>query len=293
MKLHVGCAMWTLGALAGTAAAASAAAARTPRRVRDVCNAVEGNTTFYATPSRATVEMWAAQAPEDFRFLLKLPKPVTHERRLAPEVFAPDGALRASSPRSSRSVAMPRCGSSSRRASVPRTSRRSRRSSAGFRRAIATRSRCAIPPSSADSRAERDLEELLTEADAEWVPFDTTGAVRNPADQRRRARGVDQEAAAAAPYSCPDTLPRRALHRPRRRRTHRRGLAAVGGHHGAVAARRALADGVHPHAGQRRRPVLARRFHEDVRRGCRRWRLWRSRCRWDRRPCSSTRLVAV
>jgi uncharacterized protein YecE (DUF72 family) len=46
------------------------------------CNAVEGNTTFYGLPSATTVASWAAQAPEEFRFLFKLPRTITHERRL-------------------------------------------------------------------------------------------------------------------------------------------------------------------------------------------------------------------
>ncbi len=46
------------------------------------CNAVEGNTTFYAVPSSATVARWAEQAPPDFRFAFKVPRTVTHERRL-------------------------------------------------------------------------------------------------------------------------------------------------------------------------------------------------------------------
>ena len=37
------------------------------------CNAVEGNTTFYATPTRETVRSWAEQTDPDFRFILKLP----------------------------------------------------------------------------------------------------------------------------------------------------------------------------------------------------------------------------
>ncbi|MDI5943666.1 DUF72 domain-containing protein, partial [Micromonospora sp. DH15] len=47
------------------------------------CDAVEGNTTFYATPSRDAVASWARQTGPDFRFVVKLPKLVTHERRLA------------------------------------------------------------------------------------------------------------------------------------------------------------------------------------------------------------------
>ena len=46
------------------------------------CNAVEGNTTFYGLPSGSTVASWAAQAPAGFRFMFKLPRTITHERRL-------------------------------------------------------------------------------------------------------------------------------------------------------------------------------------------------------------------
>lgn len=47
------------------------------------CNAVEGNTTFYALPSERTIARWTELAPDDFRFAFKLPKAITHERRLA------------------------------------------------------------------------------------------------------------------------------------------------------------------------------------------------------------------
>jgi uncharacterized protein YecE (DUF72 family) len=58
------------------------------RAYSGLCNAVEGNTTFYATPSRETVATWAEQTPADFRFILKLPRAVTHEGRLG-DVDAP------------------------------------------------------------------------------------------------------------------------------------------------------------------------------------------------------------
>ncbi|MEL7022185.1 MAG: DUF72 domain-containing protein [Pseudomonadota bacterium] len=46
-----------------------------------VFNSVEGNTTFYRTPDADTVERWRdAVADTEFRFCLKLPKSVTHER---------------------------------------------------------------------------------------------------------------------------------------------------------------------------------------------------------------------
>lgn len=47
-----------------------------------LCNAVEGNTTFYAEPSASTVAKWLDQSPTDFRFAFKLPRVITHERRL-------------------------------------------------------------------------------------------------------------------------------------------------------------------------------------------------------------------
>jgi uncharacterized protein YecE (DUF72 family) len=43
---------------------------------------VEINYTFYRTPSARTVAGWAAGTPEAFRFALKAPRRITHERRL-------------------------------------------------------------------------------------------------------------------------------------------------------------------------------------------------------------------
>ncbi len=45
-------------------------------------NAVEGNTTFYSTPTADTVARWAEQTPPEFRFCFKLPRRITHERML-------------------------------------------------------------------------------------------------------------------------------------------------------------------------------------------------------------------
>ena len=48
----------------------------------NVVDAVEGNTTFYAVPTAEIVDRWAAQVDSDFRFVFKLPRTVTHDRRL-------------------------------------------------------------------------------------------------------------------------------------------------------------------------------------------------------------------
>ncbi len=43
---------------------------------------VEVDSTFYAIPPVNSVRGWAARTPEDFVFALKLPREITHERRL-------------------------------------------------------------------------------------------------------------------------------------------------------------------------------------------------------------------
>ena len=83
MRLHVGCAMWTHRAWQGRFLPQSLPASERLRSYASWCNAVEGNTTFYATPARSTVVSWAEQTDADFRFVLKLPREITHERRLA------------------------------------------------------------------------------------------------------------------------------------------------------------------------------------------------------------------
>lgn len=44
--------------------------------------AVEGNTTFYALPSPPTVARWVAQTADGFEFVFKMPRVITHDRRL-------------------------------------------------------------------------------------------------------------------------------------------------------------------------------------------------------------------
>ncbi|WP_417502427.1 DUF72 domain-containing protein [Marinobacter sp.] len=52
-------------------------------RYSQVFNCVEGNTTFYATPSQEQCRQWRAQVPDNFRFLLKFPRQITHDRLLS------------------------------------------------------------------------------------------------------------------------------------------------------------------------------------------------------------------
>ncbi|MEM9563489.1 MAG: DUF72 domain-containing protein [Actinomycetota bacterium] len=80
--LRIGCAMWALRDWVGRYFPPDTPPGRELRAYGTWCTAAEGNTTFYGLPEPATVERWAEDAPRDFRFLFKLPRTVTHDRRL-------------------------------------------------------------------------------------------------------------------------------------------------------------------------------------------------------------------
>lgn len=47
---------------------------------------VEGNTVFYGVPSAETLQGWAAQTPLTFRFCPKIPRAISHEGPLGPQI---------------------------------------------------------------------------------------------------------------------------------------------------------------------------------------------------------------
>jgi uncharacterized protein YecE (DUF72 family) len=51
-------------------------------RYSAVFNSVEINSSFYRPHQRKTYERWAASTPPEFRFAVKVPRTITHERRL-------------------------------------------------------------------------------------------------------------------------------------------------------------------------------------------------------------------
>jgi uncharacterized protein YecE (DUF72 family) len=171
MRLHVGCAMWSLKSWQGRFIPASGT-----DRLRSYagwCNAVEGNTTFYATPSLATVSGWADQAPADFRFVLKLPREVTHSGTLS-DTSRMSEFLRVIEPLGSRVHALwVQLPGSFGPGDLPALSRFLRGLPDSFRYAVEVRD----PAFFHDPRR---LEDLLTTAGAEWVPFDTTEFFRTP-----------------------------------------------------------------------------------------------------------------
>ncbi|MEV0383833.1 DUF72 domain-containing protein [Nonomuraea sp. NPDC050643] len=142
------------------------------------CDAVEGNTTFYATPSRATVESWAAQTSPDFRFVVKLPKPVTHDHRLGKGA---EEALRAFldavEPLGPRIHALwVQLPGSFSPADLGVLAGFLRGLPRGHRFAVEVRHRAFFE----DERSARLLERVLAVTDAEWVPFDTTVMFQSP-----------------------------------------------------------------------------------------------------------------
>ncbi|GAA2584666.1 DUF72 domain-containing protein [Winogradskya consettensis] len=168
MRLHVGCAMWTHKAWQFS---------EPQERLRSYaqwCNAVEGNTTFYATPSRETAASWAGQTDPDFRFVVKLPKTVTHTLRLAnceTEMRAFLDAIEPLGPRvHALWVQLP---GSFTPADVDTLGRFLRRLPSIYRYAVEVRDRTFF-----DTPA--PLENVLAPVRAEWVPFDTTAFFRTP-----------------------------------------------------------------------------------------------------------------
>jgi uncharacterized protein YecE (DUF72 family) len=255
-RLAVGCAMWTHKAWEAHLVGQSGDRLR---GYAEWCTAVEGNTTFYAIPARETVTAWAAQTPPDFRFVLKIPKTVTHGHRLAggsedlsrflyavepldkrihalwiqlPGSFGPDelGALSAFLDR------------------APDT----------YRFAVEVRHPAFF------ERPER-LEEVLAAAGAEWIPFDTTAFFTGPPTSE-----AERDAWAKKPR-----MPRRAkalTDRPIIRYLGRDDPArTVAGWQPWVATVAGwLAEGRSPtvfiHTPDNAdAPALARRFHDEVR----------------------------
>jgi uncharacterized protein YecE (DUF72 family) len=177
MKFHVGCAMWTYAPWRGRYLPNSLSPRERLSAYATWCNAVEGNTTFYATPALDTVRSWAEQTSPDFRFILKLPRAITHERRLA-DVSEPLRAfLAAIEPLGPRAHALwiqlpPSFGPADLGALTGFLSRLP----PDHRYCVEVRHRAFF----ADPRSEQRLERVLGEVGAEWVTFDTTVLFASP-----------------------------------------------------------------------------------------------------------------
>ena len=189
MELHVGCAMWAHAPWQGRYLPHSLPSRDRLNAYATWCNAVEGNTTFYAVPSIDTVRSWAAQTSPDFRFLLKLPKLITHERHLADVSDPLRGFLAAVEPLGRRAHAVwiqlpPSFGP----ADLGTLAAFLRRLPREYRYAVEVRHRGFFD----DPRSEHHLERVLSDVSAEWVSLDTTVLFERPrtaTPNGRRGRG--------------------------------------------------------------------------------------------------------
>ncbi len=80
--LYLGCPIWANKAWVGTFYPAGSKQRDFLALYSRRLNAVEGNTTFYGVPTPETVTRWRDETPPGFKFCLKFPRTITHEKRL-------------------------------------------------------------------------------------------------------------------------------------------------------------------------------------------------------------------
>ena len=79
-RLYIGCAGWSLSRAALPEIMAEGTQLA---KYASVFRAVEINSSFHRSHRTATYERWASTVPPSFRFSVKCPKTITHEKRLA------------------------------------------------------------------------------------------------------------------------------------------------------------------------------------------------------------------
>jgi uncharacterized protein YecE (DUF72 family) len=261
--LRVGCPMWAHPPWAGRFLPAGSARAGQLATYATWCTAVEGNTTFYGEPSASAVAAWAEEAPERFRFLFKLPRTITHDRRLRDAGAEVASFLRRLEPLGARaeqlSIQLP---GSFGPADLPALAAFLPTLPGDHRYAVEVRH----PRFFDGGPPGRALARVLTDRGAEWITFDTTTlfAARPTSQAEREAWGSKPR------------LPRRTdalTDRPVVRYLGRDDVEAtaagwqpwIGVVAGWLAEGRQPTIFVHtPDNGEA--PALARRFHDDVRR---------------------------
>ncbi|MDA0127599.1 DUF72 domain-containing protein [Vibrio sp. MarTm2] len=82
LPLRLGLTMWSHNNWQQSFYGSGTKPAERLEKYAQVFHTVEGNTTFYATPSSSTVNNWKAATHEDFRFTFKLPQAITHQHML-------------------------------------------------------------------------------------------------------------------------------------------------------------------------------------------------------------------
>lgn len=265
MRLAVGCAMWSHRSWQGRFVAHPLPPQERLRAYASWCDAVEGNTTFYATPTRETVATWARQTGEDFRLVAKLPKIITHDRCLADVDDVLRAFLAAIEPLGPRAhavwIQLPGAFGP---ADVGLLARFLRRLPGTHRYAVEVRHPEFFDGSPGAARLEAALATAGT-AGAEWVPFDTTVFFRSPpGSDAERDAWTKKPRVPLREAALTDQPIVRYLGRDDPE------LTAAGWRHWVGTVAGWLREGRSPtmfvHTPDNAdAPLLARRFHEDVR----------------------------
>jgi uncharacterized protein YecE (DUF72 family) len=79
---RLGCPVWNCSSWKGSVYAAGAPKDRWLNSYSSLFGTVEGNSTFYGIPSPDTFQRWADRAANGFRFALKVPRAISHEKEL-------------------------------------------------------------------------------------------------------------------------------------------------------------------------------------------------------------------
>jgi uncharacterized protein YecE (DUF72 family) len=208
------------------------------------------------------VASWARQTDPDFRFVIKLPKLITHERRLTDVDEELRGFLDAIEPLGPRAHALwIQLPGSFTPADVPALARFLHRLPTSHRYAVEVRH----PRFFDDPRSTRLLEGVLAAAAAEWIPFDTTAFFQSPpTSDAERDAWTKKPRMPLRSFALTDRPIVRYLGRDACART------IEGWRHWIDVAAEWLREGRSPtmfiHTPDNAdAPMLARRFHDDVR----------------------------
>jgi uncharacterized protein YecE (DUF72 family) len=82
MELYIGCPIWANKSWVGSFYPEGTKPSEYLPVYAQQLNTVEGNTTFYAVPSRATLQKWVEETPDTFRFCPKIPRTISHSGSL-------------------------------------------------------------------------------------------------------------------------------------------------------------------------------------------------------------------
>ena len=83
MQYYIGCSGWSYSSWQGPFYPKGIENSKWLRYYSKVFNYVEIDSTFYRIPNEFTVKNWYQRTPENFRFTAKIPKVITHDKRLS------------------------------------------------------------------------------------------------------------------------------------------------------------------------------------------------------------------